>query len=90
MPNLFTNLAGDRGFPLKQCLLTPFSNPQSAEERNYIGRHVVERTIGPFKETRKGRPHNVAQLWNVPLPPDAVGCVGLYPDPYPEAPDPDP
>lgn len=52
--NPFTNLAGDSGYPLKQWLLTPFPNPQSAEERNYNVRHsqaraVVERTIGLLK-----------------------------------------
>lgn len=29
--------------------------------------------------------HNVAQLGNVALPPDTVGCVGPDPDPYPQA-----
>ncbi|XP_056263474.1 putative nuclease HARBI1 [Pseudoliparis swirei] len=39
---------------LKRWLLTPFNNPQSAEERNYNTRHsqaraVVERSIGLLK-----------------------------------------
>ncbi|XP_046874255.1 putative nuclease HARBI1 [Hypomesus transpacificus] len=47
-------ILGDSGYPLKQWLLTPFANPQSAEERQYNISHtqtrsVVERTIGLFK-----------------------------------------
>ncbi|KAJ8002302.1 hypothetical protein DPEC_G00178470 [Dallia pectoralis] len=47
-------LLGDSGHPLKQWLLTPFLNPQSAEERHYNMCHsqacaIVERTIELFK-----------------------------------------
>ena len=54
MFNPFADLAGDSGYPLKQWLLTPFPNPQSAEERTYILCHnqahtVVECAIGLLK-----------------------------------------
>lgn len=106
--NPFTFLAGGSGYPLKQWLLTPFPNPQSAEEKHYYVRHsqacaIMESTIGLFKgrwrclDYTGGRLlytsekcqivrvcavlHNVAQLKNVPLPPDADGFVGPSPIP---------
>ncbi|XP_061074477.1 putative nuclease HARBI1 isoform X2 [Conger conger] len=106
-------LLGDSGYPLKQWLLTPFPNPQSAEERNYNMRHsqaraVVERTIGLFKgrwrclDATGGKLlykpekvchivmacavlHNVAQLRNVAIAPDADGHADPEPNPYPQA-----
>ena len=96
MFNPFTDLADDSGYPLKRSLLTPIPNPQSTEERTYNLRHnqartFVECTIGLLK----GRwntiamsvyavLHNVAQLKDVALPPDA-DRLGPDPDPYPQA-----
>ncbi len=48
--------AGDSGYTLRRWLLTPFPNPQSAEEINYNDAHacarsVVQRAIGLLKCT---------------------------------------
>ncbi|KAJ8335832.1 hypothetical protein SKAU_G00391740 [Synaphobranchus kaupii] len=50
----FPGVIGDRGYPLKTWLLTPFADPRTAEELRYNLAHgrtrsVVERTIGLLK-----------------------------------------
>ena len=51
--NPFTDLAGDSGCPLKRWLLTPFPNPQSAEERTYNLRHSKAHTVGQVMVSRR-------------------------------------
>ena len=101
--NPFTDLACD-----KRWLLTPFPNPQSAEERTYNLHHNQAR-CGAHHRALEGRwldstggtlsykpekvctivracavLHNVAQLKDVALPPDA-DRLGPNLDPYPQA-----